>query len=301
MDNIIYLIDAYAHIYRGYHAIQSLKTKDGKPSNAIFALAKFLLSIRKEFRPEFGAFVFDKGAPAERMEIHPEYKANRSGMPDDMRCQIDTIKELIKGFGWKIIEKEGYEADDLIASIAMIFNGEKVKILTNDKDISQIVDERVSIMAVNPFTKEIEERNIVKVKEKFGVRPDQIVDYLSMIGDASDNIPGLPGVGPKTAAKLLEEFGTINSIYLALDKLKTDKLRALFAENRAILDRNIKIITLDRNISIEGLTKLSDLKLNCPDCRVLKQIASEYELKSLHGAIDEFPDNIPIQENLFNF
>lgn len=301
MNNIIYIVDAYAHIYRGYHAIQSLKTKDGKPSNAVFALCKFLLSIRKDFKPQYGAFVFDKGAPADRLKIHPSYKANRPGMPDDMRCQIETIKELIVGFGWTIIEKDGYEADDLIATIATSLNPRSVKILTNDKDISQVVDDRITILAVNSFTKEVEERNIENVIKKYGVKPDQIVDYLSMIGDSSDNIPGLPGVGPKTAAKLLEEFGNIENIYLSLDKLKTEKLRSLFADNREILRRNVSLITLDRNIPIDGIKTASDLNLKAPNCKILEKIASEYELRSLHCVLEELGDRAPIQESLFDF
>ncbi len=301
MNNVIYLVDAYAHIYRGYHAVQSLKTKEGKPSNAVFALCKFLLSIRKDFQPGFGAFVFDKGAPAERLKIHPEYKANRPGMPDDMRCQIGTIKELISGFGWRIVEKEGYEADDLIASIATSLNDASVRILTNDKDISQIVDERVTIFAVNSLTKEIEERSIENVIKKFGVRPDQIVDYLAMVGDSSDNIPGLPGVGPKTAGKLLEEFGSIENIYSSLNKLKTDKLKTLFTDNSEKLKRNVSLITLDKNIPINDIKIVNDLKLKEPNCKTLEKIAVEYELKSLHSALDELGDNMPIQENLFGF
>lgn len=301
MSNIIYLVDAYAHIYRGYHAVQSLKTKDGRPSNAVFALCKFLLTLRKDFKPVCGAFVFDRGAPADRLKIHPEYKANRPGMPDDMRCQIDAIKELILAFGWTIIEKEGYEADDLIATIAASLNDRSIKILTNDKDISQIVDERVTILAVNSFTKEVEERNIEKVIKKFGVKPDQIIDYLSMIGDSSDNIPGLPGVGPKTAAKLLEEFGTIENIYSSPEKLKTDKLRTLFADNREILKRNVSLITLDKNILIDGLKEAGDLRLKNPDCKILERIAAEYELRSLHSALEELADKAPVQENLFGF
>jgi len=300
-ENIIYLVDAYAQIYRGYHAIKSLTTKDGKPSNAIFAIAKFLISLRKDFNPEYGAFVFDKGLPAERLAIHSEYKANRPGMPDDMRCQIETIRELIASFGWRIIETEGVEADDIIAAIAKKITSERIKILTNDKDISQVVDSRVTILAVNSFTKEIEERTPDKVYQKYGVRPNQIVDYLAMVGDSSDNITGLPGIGSKTASKLLEEFGSIANIYLFPEKLKTEKLRTLFLENKELLERNIKIITLDSDLELDKLSNLKDLILNKINKSSMERIAAEYELKSLHGIINEICTSTPVQEDLFNF
>ena len=224
---------------------------------------------------------------------------NDKGIGNDSGLEFPA--QRISGFGWRIVEKEGYEADDLIASIATSLNDASVRILTNDKDISQIVDERVTIFAVNSLTKEIEERSIENVIKKFGVRPDQIVDYLAMVGDSSDNIPGLPGVGPKTAGKLLEEFGSIENIYSSLNKLKTDKLKTLFTDNSEKLKRNVSLITLDKNIPINDIKIVNDLKLKEPNCKTLEKIAVEYELKSLHSALDELGDNMPIQENLFGF
>ena len=121
MDNTIYLVDAYAHIYRGYYAIRALSTSEGKPTNAIYAMGRFLLTLEKEYTPDMGAFVFDLGAPVKRLEIAPDYKANRPSMPDDMRLQIAPIREMIKAAGWNLLEKEGNEADDILAALAASF------------------------------------------------------------------------------------------------------------------------------------------------------------------------------------
>ena len=140
------LIDSYSQIYRGYYAIRGLSTAQGTPTNAVFAMTKLLLKFRDEYEGYDGAFVFDKGRPAQRMLLAPAYKANRPPMPDDLHCQLDAIREMIRAFGWNIIEWEGSEADDLIAAAAERFRDRKVLIVSSDKDISQVIDERVEML-----------------------------------------------------------------------------------------------------------------------------------------------------------
>jgi len=283
MEHKIYLIDAYAHIYRGFHAIQNLSTKDGRPSNAIFAFARFLISLEKEYSPDLGAVVFDVWPPTARLLLHPGYKANRPLMPDDMRVQITAIRNLIESTGWKIIEKNGFEADDILAALAGRFDKEKIFIISNDKDLSQLVNDNVNLLVTSPGVKGFQLRNTEKIMEKFGVLPEQIVDYLSLMGDNSDNIDGIDGIGPKTAAKLIQEFFSLENILNDLDKISNEKLRIKLKDNVGRLRINRQIITLDKNVPLERVKNLSDLRINLPDIGAIEALCKEYELVSLIG------------------
>ncbi|MCP4179468.1 MAG: hypothetical protein GY756_17045 [bacterium] len=281
MNKTIYLVDAYAHIYRGYHAVRGLSTKAGLPTNAIYAMGKFLINLEKEISPEFGVFVFDKGKAKDRIKIHPEYKANRPPMPDDMRSQIEIIRSMILASGWRIIEKEGYEADDLIATITDKFQDEKIEIISNDKDIAQVINDRISMLVTTPRVKGFNVRGIEEVRIKFDVEPEQIVDYLALIGDSSDNIPGVPGIGPKTAAKLLSQFGSIENMILNSTQIANVKIRDKIEKSGDVLNLNKKLISLDMNIAIDEIQTVNDLLINHVDLDKLIDIAGEYELKSL--------------------
>ena len=300
MNKTIYLVDAYAHIYRGYHAVRGLSTKAGQPTNAIYAIGKFLVTLEKEISPEFGVFVFDKGKAKDRIEIHPEYKANRPPMPDDMKSQIEIIRSMILASGWGIVEKEGYEDDDLMGTIADKFKDYSVKIISNDKDIAQVIDERISMLVTTPRVKGFSERGIEEVKTKFGVEPEQIVDYLSLIGDSSDNIPGVAGIGPKTAAKLLNQLGTIENMILNCSQIANVKIRDKIEKSEDILKKNKKLICLDLNIAIDEVQTVNDLLINSVDIDKLIDIAGEYELKSL---VASFKKDFKTKEtpDLFNF
>ena len=199
------LIDSYSQIYRGYYAIRGLSTAQGTPTNAVFAMTKLLLKFRDEYEGYDGAFVFDKGRPAQRMLLAPAYKANRPPMPEELKLQMPVIRELAAAFGWPLLEEPEYEADDLIAAFARSAAG-AVLIVSSDKDLSQLVTEQVKMLV--PARKNgFELRDAEKVREKFAVPPELIVDYLALLGDSSDNIPGVPGVGPKTAAAILNSCG----------------------------------------------------------------------------------------------
>ena len=281
MNNTIYLVDAYAHIYRGYHAVRALSTSAGKPSNAIYAMGRFLLTLEKEFSPDLGAFIFDLGAPVERLKIAPDYKANRPSMPDDMRQQLSVIREMIQAAGWNLFEKEGNEADDILAALAYRFTENQIRIISNDKDIAQVIDERVQMLITIPRIKGFVVRDIKDVINKFEIKPNQIIDYLSLIGDNSDNIPGVQGVGPKTAVKLLQEFGSIDDIINRVDEIKKVSLKEKIICSTDILRKNRKLITLDTSIELENCNSTEHLNMRMPDIDKLMNIADEYELKSL--------------------
>lgn len=281
MNNTIYLVDAYAHIYRAYHAIKGLTTSDGTPSNAIYAMGRFLITLEKELSPDIGAFIFDLGAPVKRLEVLPDYKANRPPMADEMKGQLEAIREMIQASGWPLLEKEGNEADDIIAALAKKFTDNPVKIISNDKDIAQVIDERIQMLITQPGSKGFILRDIQNVVDKFDVKPEQIIDYLAIIGDSSDNIPGVPGVGPKTAAKLIHQFGSIEEIISRIGEIAKESLKEKMINSKGILEKNRGLITLDTSIELEECKTVDNLKLRVPDIDKLLSIADKYELKSL--------------------
>ena len=281
LNNTIYLVDAYAHIYRGFFAVRSLTTSDGKPSNAVFAMSRFLLQLEKEFSPDLGVFVFDIGAPKRRLELAPDYKANRPSMPDEMRSQIEPIRELIRAAGWKIIEVEGYEADDVIAAIAKKFDNRIIKIISNDKDIAQVINDKVNMFITIPGKKGFVLRDTENVISKFDVRPDQIIDYLAMIGDSSDNIPGVQGVGPKTAASLLKQFDSIEVMLQNVDDIEKERIKEKIKNSEELLKLNIELIRLDTDIETELYSNLEKLEMELPDLDKIENISKNFQLKNL--------------------
>ena len=282
----ILLVDSFAQIYRCYHAVRHLSTADGVPTNAVFAMTKFLLKLEKEHPSENGAFVFDKGRPHFRMELAPDYKANRPPMPEELQIQLPVIRELIQDFGWTIVEHDGYEADDLIGSIATAFPAHRVVIFSGDKDLSQVIDDRVEMLVPDPAGS-VTKRGVEEVVKKFGVPPSGIVDYLALIGDASDNIPGVEGIGPKTAAALLNQFGSAEQMFSHLDEVKRETLRTRLAGEKEHFQRNRKLVLLDRQPPEGTLWKLEDLRRTEPDFDAIRNIADRMSLKSIRKEIDK--------------
>ncbi len=245
--HVLFLVDSFAQIYRGYYAVRGLTGEDGFPSNAIFAMMKFLMKMHAEHPSEYGAFVFDEGKPPHRLQLAPLYKANRPPMPEDLKVQLPLLEDLIDAFGWKRLRWKNWEADDLIAVICGICPDRKIRIVSADKDLAQLVDSRVCMLVPDKdSSKGFSIRGESEVREKFGVHPSEIVDYLAMIGDASDNIPGLEGVGPKTAARLISRFGSIESILLHAEEIPQEKLREKIRSASERLRTNIELVKLVR-------------------------------------------------------
>lgn len=216
--NTLYLIDISSFIFRAFFAIRALKNKAGEPTNAVYGVATMLARLAEEAKPEYLAVVYDSKEPSFRKEVYPEYKANRSAPPDDLVPQFDRIEQLIRAFEIHSYRQSGVEADDLIATLTHRWCAEAphhhVVIVTSDKDLMQLVSDRVEIWDTmsNKFYAP------PQVEEKFGVRPDQIRDYLALVGDSSDNIPGVAGIGPKGASDLLKQFGTLEQILEAAQR-----------------------------------------------------------------------------------
>ncbi len=222
MSSKLYIIDGSGYIYRAYYAIkQQLTNSEGLPTGALFGFTKMLLKLLNDKGVENVAIAFDTKVPTFRHEKYPEYKANRKATPDDLVKQMPYFREIVEGLGIKALVQDGFEADDIIGTIAKNFSaqGMRVVIVSGDKDLSQLVSDKISVWDAM--------KNVhydkIKVREKFGINPEQIVDLLALSGDTSDNIPGARGIGEKTAVQLLNEFDSLDSLLANLDKLDVNK------------------------------------------------------------------------------
>ena len=204
------LVDGSSYLYRAYHALPPLTTRSGQPTGAIKGVVNMLRSLLRQVRPTHVAVVFDAPGKTFRDDIFPEYKAHRPPMPDDMRAQIAPLHALVKALGLPLICEPGVEADDVIGTLARqaAEAGWPVLVSTGDKDLAQLVTPQITL--VNTMTSVVLDE--AGVLGKFGVRPDQFIDYLMLVGDSSDGIPGVPGVGPKTAVKWLSEQGSLEAL-----------------------------------------------------------------------------------------
>ena len=257
MPPTLYLIDGHALAYRMYFALSGgggvFSTSKGEPTAGTFGFAMALLRLLEKEKPEYLAIAFDTGKTF-RDQLYSEYKATRAKMPDDLRLQIKRIRQMVDAFGFPRLELEGYEADDVLGSIATQAAEQDfgVKIITGDKDLLQLVNERIIVNLPGKKVSEVRDFTPQKVFDYLGIRPDQVVDYKAMAGDSSDNIPGVAGVGIKTATSLLQQYGTLDEIYAHIDELPTrarnrlavDRESAYLSKDLATIRTNVKI-TLD--------------------------------------------------------
>ena len=243
-NNTLYLIDGSSYLYRAYFAIKRLSSPSGFPTNAIYGFTQMLLKLLKDHQPQHLAVVFDVGRVTFRTELYPAYKANREEMPADLRQQVGPIRDLVRAFNIPVVELAGYEADDLIGTLAARWEaqGGNVVVVTGDKDLMQIVSERTTLLDTMKNTASA----IPQVQERFGVGPEGVIDILGLAGDSSDNIPGVPGIGEKTAIKLIQEFGSLDSLLERADQVpgKTGEKLREFAE-QARLSRVLATIIRD--------------------------------------------------------
>ncbi len=290
------LIDGSSYIYRAFYALPPLKNSKGMPTGAIYGFVRMLLKLLKDLQPDYIAVVFDKSAKTFRQEIDKEYKATRRETPDELKPQIPKVKELIRDMGIQVLEKEGYEADDIIAYLAEIGKKEgfKVYIVTPDKDMLQLVENNVEVY--NPVSDKFFNRD--EVYKKYGVYPEQFVDYQTIVGDSVDNIKGVKGIGPKTAAKLLNEFGSLEEIINNLDNLKPKQKQA-FEEALDRLEKNRQLVKLETNINLP--IDINDLKVKQPNWEKLFKELEELGFKKLLQEFKEKKDKdeSPRQQSLF--
>ena len=252
------IIDGHAYAYRAFHAIRQLSSPSGAPTNAIYGFIKMVSRLRDTLKPDQLVVVWDGGLSAERTVLLPEYKAQRPEMPADLAVQLDGIASYLQAAGIPSFCREGVEADDYIASLARgaTATGREVVIASSDKDFMQLVSDRVGLF--NPADKAETVWKAEQVRGRTGVEPGQIVDWLSLVGDSVDNIAGVPGVGVKTAAELLKNFGSVDGLYQRLGEIKSERLQTALRASVQIVRRNQELVRLKDDLpcefSVEQLT-----------------------------------------------
>ncbi len=287
MPPTIYLLDGHALAYRAYFALTAggtggdrWRTSSGEPTAAVYGFTSILLRILEQERPDFLAVAFDTGRTF-RDEIYPEYKATRAKMPDDLVPQMERIRQIVDAFGFPRLEVEGYEADDVLGSAARRSAAEQgmgVKIITGDRDLLQLVDNRIIVSLPKRQLSESEDYTPEKVLAVFGVRPDQIVDFKALVGDKSDNIPGVRGIGEKTAVKLLQKYGDLDNIYAHLDELSPSIRKKLEAgREAAYLSRRLAKIHTDLPVSVD----LEAARPNPENAEKVEELFRVLEFRSL--------------------
>jgi len=275
----LFLIDATAFCYRAFYALGGLATSFGQPTNAIFGFMNMLNKILKEKKPQFLAICFDVSRDTFRQKKFAEYKIQRPPMPDDLKSQMPFIKEIISAYGIAILEKEGYEADDIIATVASRAqkDGFAVTIVSSDKDILQLVDEDTLVLC--PHKDEDTAYDKKKVLERFGVSPGQIADIIALMGDDADNIPGVPGIGEKTAVDLIKSFGDLEKILSNINKVKSEKIRKAISEHIEQIKLSRELAILDKDAQVDF--NLEQLRTGKPDNKELFRLFKHLEFKKL--------------------
>ena len=274
------LVDGSSYLYRAFHALPALTNSKGKPTGAAYGMTNMLKRLEAEVAPELAAVVFDARGRTFRDDLYPEYKANRPPMPGELRAQIEPIHAIVRALGFPVLEVAGVEADDVIGTLAERGKeaGLDVLVSTGDKDMAQLVDDRVTM--VNTMDGAV--LDAAGVKAKFGVPPESIVDYLALVGDAVDNVPGVPKVGPKTAAKWLAQYGTLDTLVAHAGEIKGkvgENLRA--SVGRIPLSK--ELVTIRRDVALDAGPL--DLALREPDVEALKTLYGELEFKTWLGEL----------------
>lgn len=281
-----FLIDGNSFCYRAHYAIRALSNSKGRPTNAIYGFVMMLNKIIKEENPDYLAVAFDSKAKTFRHKRYEEYKATREAMPDELSAQIPIIKDILQAYKVPVFELAGYEGEDIIAAVIDKIKNKGINffIATGDKDIMQLVNERVFVYNTN---KDGEIYNDKKVEEKFGVKPDKVIDLMALTGDKSDNIPGVLGVGPKTALKLIKEFSSLENIIEHAEDIKNDRISKLILKHKdeALLSKELVTISKEAPLKVDT----EDLKLKEPDIKKLFEIYKELEFRNLLK--DFAPDN----------
>src|SRR4051794_22871825 len=285
----VFLVDGSGYIFRAYHALPPLNRKsDGLQVNAVLGfcnmLWKLLRDMKPEERPTHLAVIFDKSERTFRNELYKDYKAHRPDAPDDLIPQFPLIREAVRAFDIPCLEMLGFEADDLIATYARQACEVKadVTIVSSDKDLMQLVNDCV-VMYDTMKDKKI---GITEVFEKFGVTPDKVIEVQSLIGDSTDNVPGVPGIGVKTAAQLIGEYGDLETLLARASEIKQDKRRQALIENAERARLSKRLVTLDAHVALD--VPLADLAVHEPDYKLLIAFLKAMEFGTLTRRVAEF-------------
>jgi DNA polymerase-1 len=280
-DSKLVLVDGSSYLYRAYHALPKLTTSRGEPTGAVHGVLNMIQKLVKEHDTEHFVVVFDAPGKTFRDEMFEEYKANRPPMPDDLREQVDPLLEAVAAMGLPLLRIEGVEADDVIGTLCRQGAAAKMQVLvsTGDKDMAQLVDDHVTL--VNTMTGSVLDRD--GVKKKFDVYPEQIIDYLALVGDSSDNIPGVPKVGAKTAAKWLNQHGSVSEIVAHADEI-TGKVGESLRDNLQQLELSQKLATIHMQVDLPQTP--AELKKSAPDVAALRPLYQRLEMRQLLRQLD---------------
>jgi DNA polymerase I len=281
----LFLIDAYALIYRAFHALakSGLKNRRGENTAAPRGFADFLIKIRDQYEPDYLAVVFDAGMSGREL-LYPAYKANRPPMPEDLAASLPRIREMVAGFRDEVVELDGYEADDVIGTLARqaVAAGIEAVIVSGDKDFYQLIGPHVNLLNPGrggPSGIQHEWVDASNASERLGIPPEQVIDYLALIGDGSDNVPGAPGIGPKTAVPLLQEYGSLDALIEAAPSLKAKRPREALTEHEDLIRLSRQLVTIRTDLPIA--LDLDRLRVQEPDADRLRRLFSELEFRTL--------------------
>src|SRR6478735_7146655 len=275
------LLDGNGLIYRGYFALPPLTTSKGELVNAVFGFCSIVLRGIADIKPDYVAVAFDLQGPTFRHEQYAEYKATRQRMPDDLRDQFPKVREVVKALRLPVYELAGFEADDVIGTITVDAErrGLDTTIVTGDLDMLQLVTDHTRLMTTRSGVENTILYDPERIRERFDLVPGQMIDYKALKGDPTDNIPGVPGVGEKTAAKLIREYGTLDGLYQRIDEVKPDKLREKLIEHRGQVFMGKDLSTIVRDLPVEF--DLEAAKLGDYDRETVIRLFREYEFRSL--------------------
>ena len=290
----IYLLDGSSYIHRAYHAIRNLQNAKGFPTNAVFGFTQMILKLLSDKKPDYLAIVFDAKGPTFRHEIYEEYKANRPPMPEDMVVQLPFIRKVVENLGIAMLQESGYEADDIIGTLARVGDSEgfHVVVISGDKDFRQLIGPRVSMWD----TMKDKVTDYDSLKEAYGFEPEKFIDVMGLSGDNSDNIPGVRGVGEKTAVSLVQEFGSFEGVFENLGEIKKKKLKETLSLSHDVALLSRKLVTIDRFVPIS--TDLDEFKVGEPSREALADIFRDLEFRDLWDRFASRGEAVPTEYEL---
>ena len=294
----LFIIDGMAMIYRAHFAMikNPLTTKNGQHTSAIYGLANSIFKLIKDENPDYIAVAMDCREPTFRHKMYDQYKANRDAMPEELVSQLETIDKMIGWMNIPIVRKPGFEADDVMGTLSRLASKEDLLtyLVTGDKDMMQLISDKVFLYTPGSRFNPTTIYNTEKVKEKWGVNPDQMIELLSLLGDSSDNIPGVDGIGKKTAAKLLQEYGDIDAILMNIENIRNKRVRKGLTNDDKNIELAVKLITIDSNVDID--TSIEDLLKKSMDENSLKTLFNDLEIHSLSNTLSSISSDAPIDK-----
>ena len=294
-DSELFLVDGNNLAYRGFFALpEELQTTDGQPTNALLGFTNMLFKLLSDYKPRGVAVAWDT-RPVHRTELSAEYKSDRRPMPDLLREQFPHFRPIVEAFGYRNLEFEGWEADDVIATLATRADeaGIKTCVVSTDRDAFQLVSENVCLMMTPRGVADVQVYTPERVEARYGIRPDQIPDFIGLKGDTSDNIPGIPGIGDKTAGQLIAQYGSLAGVVEHVDELSPARSKSI-AANAEQAEASKLLATMRRDLELD--VDIADLVSRPPDRSQLKEIFRRFEFRSLLGRVDTLDEALPAAE-----